>query len=312
MEAVNELIGDILDVVIERVVISEPDPGTKGRVKGVWYRRKNGLVRKWLTTEFSCRHGRWTSGCKLCNTAKSCPPGQKVCAVCGHARDVSEFLIPPRNKEGTGCRTCHNQRKKSREQDHTKNSRRRKHYKELRASFMSQGCCIPGCFGKDDPHMIKYGEFDHIENKRFGMAKWANSVKYTEEDLLLESLKCRPICRFHHKLHSAYQRSLVPQKATSSYQVGWKRKRRVTLHSENNKIKRGIGACVKCGRVVKAGQECGFDWDHTDPSNKKYDVSRMIMNCNAWETILAEIDKCVLKCACCHAEEPTSRYDFSN
>jgi hypothetical protein len=158
--------------------------------------------------------------------------------------------------------------------------------------------------------MLAYGEFDHIGKKSFGIAKWAHLSRYTEEDLRQEASKCRPICRFHHRLHSAEQR--CKPLTTASKAVARKQKRRVALHAMNNAIKQDIGACTKCGRKVVPGEECGFDWDHTNPSKKRYTISQMIINCNSWGTILIEIEKCEIKCACCHTEEPSSRYDFSN
>jgi hypothetical protein len=62
--------------------------------------------------------------------------------------------------------------------------------------------------------------------------------------------------------------------------------------------------CVDCGET---DLRC-LDFDHLDPTNKVNDVSVMVMEAWPWDRILAEIGKCVVRCANCHRrKEAVSR-----
>ncbi len=49
--------------------------------------------------------------------------------------------------------------------------------------------------------------------------------------------------------------------------------------------------CVDCGVL---------DFDHEDPATKLHEVVRLAGFGIAWERVLAEIDKCSVRCANCH------------
>lgn len=53
--------------------------------------------------------------------------------------------------------------------------------------------------------------------------------------------------------------------------------------------------CVDCDFV---GPSAAFDFHHIDPSEKDFDWSRM--RTWKWETLLLELDKCILLCVRCH------------
>lgn len=57
------------------------------------------------------------------------------------------------------------------------------------------------------------------------------------------------------------------------------------------------GKCQHCGYVGHPGV---YDFHHKDPSQKDFSPSRRSW---AFERIIPELDKCVLLCANCHAEE---------
>lgn len=64
--------------------------------------------------------------------------------------------------------------------------------------------------------------------------------------------------------------------------------------------------CVDCGEsdiVV-------FEFDHRDPSIKKYTVSRMLSKALSWKTILTEIDKCDIICANCHKRRTAKQFGW--
>ena len=55
--------------------------------------------------------------------------------------------------------------------------------------------------------------------------------------------------------------------------------------------------CIDCGYAAHAA---ALQFDHID-NNKKANVSDLIRSDYGWETIKKEIDKCVVRCANCHA-----------
>jgi hypothetical protein len=55
-----------------------------------------------------------------------------------------------------------------------------------------------------------------------------------------------------------------------------------------------------CTDCAKSFPSYVMDFDHRDPSEKTLDISLMVKRMFAWETVLAEIAKCDLVCACCH------------
>lgn len=55
--------------------------------------------------------------------------------------------------------------------------------------------------------------------------------------------------------------------------------------------------CIDCGESRVA---C-LQFDHLDPSTKKYNIGHAIKNRVAIKTLQDEIDKCVIRCANCHA-----------
>ncbi|WP_460821689.1 hypothetical protein [Lysobacter olei] len=60
------------------------------------------------------------------------------------------------------------------------------------------------------------------------------------------------------------------------------------------------GRCTKCGyhRNLAA-----LTWHHTDPSTKRFNLDVRALSNRRREDIHAELAKCVLLCANCHAEE---------
>ena len=59
-----------------------------------------------------------------------------------------------------------------------------------------------------------------------------------------------------------------------------------------------VGACEACGLEVKKDNYMCFDWNHIDPTNKTFIVSRA--RYTTVDNILTEIAKCNLLCAVCH------------
>ena len=62
-----------------------------------------------------------------------------------------------------------------------------------------------------------------------------------------------------------------------------------------NKIKLERG-CIDCGYKAHAS---ALHFDHVDPATKKVEVSKL--RCGSVDALLAEIAKCEVRCANCHA-----------
>lgn len=68
------------------------------------------------------------------------------------------------------------------------------------------------------------------------------------------------------------------------------------------------GECTVCKLKVTRENALSFDWDHRNPSEKLYNVSRM--NCKTDELYYAEIAKCDIVCRNCHIIK--TQYQFDN
>lgn len=61
--------------------------------------------------------------------------------------------------------------------------------------------------------------------------------------------------------------------------------------------------CVDCGeRDIRC-----LEFDHRDPLTKVSEVTRMVAIPLPWETVLAEIEKCDVRCANCHRRATVER-----
>lgn len=92
---------------------------------------------------------------------------------------------------------------------------------------------------------------------------------------------------------SPYKPGIVPnteRKPSSIKVVSWRKRAKLKA------IQHKGGCCQICGynRSVSA-----LVFHHLDPSKKDFGLAG---NTRSWESILAEIEKCVLLCANCHSE----------
>jgi hypothetical protein len=89
--------------------------------------------------------------------------------------------------------------------------------------------------------------------------------------------------------------------AVAKVRASYSRERGKRIRDENRKRLSGLKEslpCEDCGQHYKA---CQMQFDHVRGEKYK-NVSSVIGSCGArWETIQAEIDKCELVCANCHA-----------
>lgn len=57
------------------------------------------------------------------------------------------------------------------------------------------------------------------------------------------------------------------------------------------------GKCVDCGALDN------LEFDHVDPTTKTYDVGKILTHKRS--KVLAELEKCVLRCSLCHVKKST-------
>ena len=57
-----------------------------------------------------------------------------------------------------------------------------------------------------------------------------------------------------------------------------------------------LKSCIDCGEK----DPIVLEFDHKDPRNKFKPVSKMFSGHYSWKSVMAEIDKCEIRCANCH------------
>ncbi len=100
---------------------------------------------------------------------------------------------------------------------------------------------------------------------------------------------------------SWYERNRERKKRTN---VAWQKNNRDKVNGYRNKrflavkqkaVERLGNKCMECEQTYPT---CVYDFHHKDPKEKKYTVSKMLLN--KWEDVVKELDKCILLCANCH------------
>lgn len=76
-------------------------------------------------------------------------------------------------------------------------------------------------------------------------------------------------------------------------------------HHERRQLVAEMKASMGCSRCPENDPDC-LDFHHIDRSTKKECVSLMHAH-YSWETVLAEIEKCVVLCSNCHRKEEAKR-----
>ena len=64
-----------------------------------------------------------------------------------------------------------------------------------------------------------------------------------------------------------------------------------------NQLKIERGCCELCGDYHPP---CCFDFHHLDETIKKDEVSKLASKGYKWDTILTEVEKCIMICSPCH------------
>ena len=115
-----------------------------------------------------------------------------------------------------------------------------------------------------------------------------------------EIAMCDVVCANCHRVRT-WRRRVAPAKAAASPELERKRRywRSQLLMLERLKQR----PCADCGGSF-AG--CAMDFDHRDPAQKLYTVSRMVGRAGT-ARIMAEVAKCDIVCANCHRDRTFRR-----
>ena len=119
-------------------------------------------------------------------------------------------------------------------------------------------------------------------------------------DFYARSGKCKDCERAYQRAYTAkirqdperYQKYLAYQ---AGYQKTKGREKRINRFAWLDEIK--AKPCMDCGGSFPP--EC-MDFDHRDPSTKKFDVSGAAVSGRSIESVQAEVEKCDLICSNCH------------
>jgi predicted Zn-ribbon and HTH transcriptional regulator len=159
------------------------------------------------------------------------------------------------------------------------NKRRRRRKRELVEARGGQ------CMDCGYSASVEALQFHHRDpsTKDFRLGDFSGSL----ERFLAEAAKCDLVCANCHRL-----RHLAQGAAGSAAVVKARRemkRRAVSLFG---------GACHECRGVFPPGV---FDFHHRDPAGKDFGLSDKGIY-RSWERTVAELEKCVMVCANCHAE----------
>ncbi len=186
------------------------------------------------------------------------------CTVKNLMQSVNQFINPYVHTHTLTnyCLTCRAIKKKLRNISGTSRELCKKVYDDWRQTHACVRCM-------NDPnykHNYLVIEADHLPE--FKKVKQCSAVGYWSHTsrgvhaLKEELKKCQPLCRFHHQLQTQ-QRNHDNGRIQKQKRV---LKKRAVINAE--KHKRGCCSNPKCKRVLKKGEECGFSFDHRDPTTK--------------------------------------------
>lgn len=102
--------------------------------------------------------------------------------------------------------------------------------------------------------------------------------------------RCKKCCSLYQKKH--YQNNKQDYKERA-YKSNRKISKRNKLYFKKYKQNKG---CYFCNE----SEPCCLDFHHLDPSAKEKNISYMTKSANSIETILKEVEKCIVVCSNCH------------
>lgn len=214
-------------------------------------------------------------------------PRSKTCGRCRRERSFSHF-----NRAGDGlqhwCRDCFREYFRARGELHlrqVKESTRRRTAAAcalVRARLIAEACV--DC-GEDEIAVL---EFDHVRDKRGGLARMAHEGAELEE-IEAELAKCEVVCASCHRRRTATRAGWA--RATGVPGENWTAVRRRN-HAYVLEVLTRTG-CVDCGER----DPVLLEFDHIGP--KKAKVGQLAISASL-ERLKAEIAECEVRCCNCH------------
>jgi len=148
-------------------------------------------------------------------------------------------------------------------------------------------------------------EFDHISGKVNNILKIDLSKMEKEAD------KCELRCRICHAIKSRnenYKNDKIERRVDNEKNIH-NRILRERRREYISKIKKGIGGC-QCCKYKNDDMPFLFDFDHTDSSVKKREISWHVCHGSSVKIIHEELEKCILLCKKCHHKRTAIQMDF--
>ena len=208
------------------------------------------------------------------------------CKHCKVTREASYFQskVNRRSKLTTKCSNCRNTERRSTINPTTKNGKCRAYFQKWKSEHPCENCGIRDSRLIEADHQSKFKKVYKCGDYNW----WACNGGV--EALQAELDKCKPLCRFCHRLKTQAER----KKGTNPTTLA----KREIINAE--KLKRG--ACQTCERKVTIENACGFDFDHINPETKRIKVAKMVYK--SWDYFNAhakeEMRNCNLLCTNCH------------
>ena len=235
--------------------------------------------------------------CREKAAKRTAKDGHRICKQCFREKPDSQFRSchSRRTKLTAHCATCRASRSKSQRSETTKTGKCRKVWLDWRDSHSCVVCGYRGvCIEADHPLGQKvHNCSDHNW--------WA--CNGGPDALRKELSKCRPLCRFHHRIHSQEVQGVCQKPST------------VKKRAYVNKYKLKVGKCELCRRQINGEKECcAFDLDHLNRGEKRDNISKMANRYalkKFYKYIDEELSKVRLVCCMCHRPH-TSKQNEEN
>jgi len=198
--------------------------------------------------------------------------------------DCSPFGAHNTSKDppGASSEVRISERKRRRQQGYLRYQRRRRKRRKDDLIALKGGRCVDCGYDRSSSAL----QFHHREGtqKDFILSTFTGSTRR----LLAEAEKCDLVCANCHRVRHA----AVDDAVEASYFVLFRREVKATAIRERG------GRCESCGF---SAHQSALEFHHLDPSQKEFGFSaRGIVRSKA--RVAAELAKCVLLCANCHAE----------
>ena len=144
-------------------------------------------------------------------------------------------------------------------------------------------------------------DFDHRDpaTKSFRLTA-GTAMLASARRLDAEISKCDVVCANCHRVRTR-DRGRITASTDATRELERKRRYWRSQLRMLERLKRR--PCADCGGVFPG---CAMDFDHRDPAQKRYTVSRMVGRAGT-ARIMAEVAKCDIVCANCHRDRTHRR-----